>query len=127
MNKTVIVFGNPDLPMDSLPLRLVPELKKQFLETTFLVLDPNEEWPEIDDFAVIDTVQGIEKVTVFGDLSKFTTAPRLSMHDFDALAYMLYLRKLGKIKNVKIIGVPPDIETSRAVRDVSAALKPFLP
>ena len=125
---TVIVFGNPDLPMDSLPLRLVPELKKQFPETAFLVLDPNEEWPfdaargESGEFTVIDTVLGIEKITVFDDLDHFTVAPRLSVHDFDALAYMLYLRKLGKVKKVAVIGVPPTATPDKVIATLATRL-----
>ena len=85
---TVIVFGNPDLPQDSLPLRILPELKKRMSGAEFLVLDPNEEWPDLDDFTVIDTAQGIDKITVFADLKQFAAAPRLTMHDFDAIAYL---------------------------------------
>jgi hypothetical protein len=122
--RTIIVFGNPDLPMDSLPLRILPKLVRRVQKTTFLVLDPNEEWPNVDDFTVIDTVQGIDKVTVFTDLKQFASAPRLSMHDFDALSYLRYLEKLGKVKKVTVIGVPPEIEEARAVEEVTAMLRP---
>ena len=121
--KTIIVFGNPDLPMDSLPLRIVPELAKRVQKTTFLILDPNEEWPNIDDFTVIDTVRGIDKVTVFNELKQFVSAPRLTMHDFDALTYLRYLEKLGKVKNVKIIGVPANIEEHLAIEEIARALQ----
>jgi Ni,Fe-hydrogenase maturation factor len=122
--KTVIVFGNPDLPMDSLPQRILPELKKRVPDTEFLLLDPNEEWPNIDDFTVIDTVQGIDKVTVFSELNQFASAPRLTMHDFDALSYLRYLEKLGKVKKVTIIGVPMGIDEAKAVEEVTAMLRP---
>lgn len=128
--KTIIVFGNPDLPMDSLPLRILPELKKRVPDAQFLLLDPNEEWftlSEVEgpqDVTVIDTVQGIEKVTVFADLKHFASAPRLTMHDFDALSYLRYLEKLGKVKKVTVIGVPPEIEEAKAIEEVAVMLRP---
>jgi len=120
--KTVVVFGNPDLPMDSLPLRLVPELEKRLTNFKFRTLDPNEEWDLPKEFFVLDTVQGIEHVTVFQDLKHFASAPRLSMHDFDALTNLLYLQKLGKIKNAVIVGVPPTLDFTNALANVLATL-----
>jgi hypothetical protein len=122
-SKIVIVFGNPDLPMDSLPLRILPELKKRVPGADFLVLDPNEEFPELDDFMVIDTVQGIDEVTIFKDLKNFASAPRLTMHDFDAIAYLRYLEKLGKIQQVTVIGVPTTYDESRAIAEVVSMLR----
>lgn len=39
----VSVFGNPDLPMDAMPIVLLPELRKQFPDIEFIHQDPNEE------------------------------------------------------------------------------------
>lgn len=122
MHKTVIVFGNPDLPMDSMPLRLVPELEKRLPDIKFHLLDPNEEWHIPKEFVVLDTVQGIEHVTVFHDLKHFAAAPRVSMHDFDALTNLLYLKKLDKVTNVKIVGVPPNLTFENALANVLATL-----
>ena len=103
----VFVFGNPDLTEDSLPLRLLPKLREQFPQLEFIMVDPNEEWDVPAELLVIDTAQGIKEVTVFDSLEKFETAPRLTMHDFDALTNLRYLQKLGKIKKIKVIGLPP--------------------
>ena len=129
----VIVFGNTDLPEDSLPLRILPQLRERFLEVEFLTLDPNEEWPldsargKDEELTIIDTVQGIKDIQVFVDLDTFSAAPRLSMHDFDALANLQLLKKLGKIKSVKIIGVPPGIGEQVAIQKISAQLTPTQP
>lgn len=88
----------------------------------FVVVDPNEEWDVPEDIVVIDTVMGIEKVTVLNGLEKFVAAPRVTMHDFDALAQLRYLQKLGKIKKVTIIGVPPAISENEAFAGVVAML-----
>jgi hypothetical protein len=103
---TVYVFGNPDLAMDALPLRLIPALQKEFPGTTFVALDPNEDWDVPSHMLILDTVVGISAVTVFTDLSAFVQAPRLTCHDFDAYANLLLMKKLGKIDKVTIVGVP---------------------
>jgi hypothetical protein len=103
---TIFVFGNPDLEMDALPVRLIPALQKEFSDIAFVTLDPNEDWDVPKHMVIIDTVVGIETVMVFHDLSVFSKAPRMTCHDFDAYANLLLLKKIGKITGVTIIGVP---------------------
>jgi hypothetical protein len=119
---TIYVFGNPDLPADSLPLQILPELTKQFPHLQFEIKDPNEEWGSSETLTAIDAVKGIERVSVFDDLAKFSAAPRLTLHDFDALANLLYLQKLGKLKKIKIIGVPAEMRPDEALASVAAEL-----
>jgi hypothetical protein len=114
MKKTICVFGNPDLEMDSLPIRLLPALKNSFPDIDFIVLDPNEEWKIPDEMVMIDTVVGIKELTVFNDLKFFVEAPRVSVHDFDAFFNLIYLQKLGKLKKIKIFGIPPDCKQEEA-------------
>ena len=112
----VFVFGNADLDFDSLPLRLLPELKKQLPEIDFEVKDPNEEWEASEsELIIIDTVVGIDKPTVFENLENFSAPPRVSAHDFDAYTNLKYLQKLGKIKKIEIIGLPSMISKDVAI------------
>ena len=120
--KTVYVFGNPEIKEDSLPLRVLPELQKKFPDINFEVKDPNEEWDVPEELIVIDTVAGIKEITVFDGLSHFAAAPRLSLHDFDAFANMLILQKIGKLKKIKIIGVPAAIGEQKALQEIGAIL-----
>jgi len=103
---SIFVFGNPDLEIDSLPVKMLPGLRKKFPEITFIVLDPNEEWDVPRDMIIIDTVVGIENLTVFDDLHAFINAPRVTCHDFDAYMNLQFLLKLGKITSTHIIGIP---------------------
>jgi Ni,Fe-hydrogenase maturation factor len=125
---TIFVFGNSDLSFDSLPLRILPKLREEFPNIQFEVKDPNEEWDIPEELIILDTVisgddtSRTKEVTVFDDIDKFTAAPRVSMHDFDALANIRLLKKLGKIKKIKIIGVPPDMDE----REVVEKVRPFL-
>lgn len=102
----VFIFGNPDLQFDSLPIKILPELKKRFAKIDFEIKDPNEEWEAPKNLIIIDTVLGINKPMVFKSLKNFSAPPRVSLHDFDAYANLKYLQKLGKIKKIKIIGLP---------------------
>lgn len=122
----IFVFGNPDLAEDSLPLKILPRLRERFSDIQFVTVDPNEEWDVPEEIVVIDTVMGLpaggEKVTIFHDLEKFISAPRVTMHDFDALAQLRYLQKLGKIKKVTVIGVPSALSEDEAFAGVFAML-----
>jgi len=117
---TVYVFGNPDPPADSLPLKFFPELEKRFPQIRFEIKDPNEEWDALEELTVIDTVAGIKTVTVFDDLAAFAAAPRVTMHDFDAFTNLRYLQKLGKLKKITVIGVPQEISENEALVSVAS-------
>ncbi len=120
--KTVYIFGNPDLAVDSLPIRLLPQLQKQNPDFTFILKDPNEEWDVPEEMLIIDTAINAKKVTIFKNLKSFMTGPRLSMHDFDALSNLLFLEKLGRLKKIKIIAVPPNIDPQTALLEISSRL-----
>lgn len=113
--------------MDALPLRLVPQLRVKFPQASFELPDPNEEWDVPARLIVIDTVKDIAGVTVFHGLDTFARAPRVTMHDYDALTQLRLLQKLGKLKEVIIIGVPPDMEEGAALTAVSNELASLSP
>ena len=120
------MFGNPDLVADALPLRILPRLRTLVPEADFRVADPHEEWEIPAKLIVVDTVVGIERVTVFDGLERFSASPRVTMHDFDALTNLRLLQKLGKLGKVTVIGVPPAMEEATAAAEVAAALKKFI-
>jgi len=66
---------------------------------------------------LMDTVVGLEEVTILTekDLEKLEFPKRATVHDYDLGFQLRYLIKLGKIKNVKIIGLPArgDIDYER--------------
>ena len=118
----IFIFGNPDLEMDSLPLRVLPALKSRFPDIDFIVLDPNEEWKIPEEMVMIDTVVGIKELTIFDNLQTFVEAPRVSVHDFDAFFNLIYLQKLGKLKKIKIFGIPPEMEKNKAEEELTKAI-----
>lgn len=109
--------------MDALPVQLLPALREQFPDISFEVLDPNEEWDVPKHMLIIDTVVGIKEMMVFDDLSKFMAAPRMTCHDFDAYANLMFLKKLGKIKDAIIIGIPPDLPGAAVLPELNKAIE----
>ena len=123
MSADVWVFGNLDLEEDSLPLRILPQLQRQRPDLAFRVRDPMEEWDDVPDpLIVVDTVKGLEKVAVFTDLNTFETAPAVSLHDLDLLAQLQFLKKVGKLGHVVVVGVPPTLQPDEAIAQIAAAL-----
>jgi Ni,Fe-hydrogenase maturation factor len=115
---TVFVFGNPDLPMDALPIRIIPQLVASRPNLNFVVKDPNEDWDIPEMLVVIDTVVGIDRVMLFDGLDAFAPFAHVSVHDFDAYTNLRFLKKLGKLKSVHIIGIPVGTEEDLAVSRV---------
>ncbi len=105
----ISVFGNPDLKEDNAAFKLIPKLKKQYPRAEMAIEDPTGglEPPQDGDWIIVDTCHGINKITEFDDLDKFEEARRVSVHDYEVVTELKLLKKLGKIKKLKIIGVPP--------------------
>lgn len=108
IKSTIFVLGNPVEPLDNSAIKLLPLLQKKFPDVDFIRFDPNEELPlEINKgLIIIDTVVGIKKVTKFNGLDSFTLSPRVTSHDYDLPISLGILKKLGKVKNITVIGIP---------------------
>jgi len=125
MKKTVYVLGNPVVPSDGLPLKIVSKLQKRLPEFSFVHFDPTEEinLETQQELILIDTVIGIKQVTKFDNLEKFLLSPRVSAHDFDLSVSLRLLEKLGKIKKVTIIGMPTEGKLPAIISQVENILK----
>ena len=105
----VYVFGNEDLQEDSAAIKTAEKFTGQ-KDLEFVFVKPNEDLPFVNEEKVVimDVVAGVDKVQVIGDneLNKLVLPPRNSVHDFDLGFQLKYLKKLGKLGEVKIIGLP---------------------
>lgn len=105
----ILVFGNPDERQDNLALK-VSEKLRDLTHISFQVISPNSDipLPENMDLYIIDTVMGIDKVTLITekDLENIILSPRTTAHDYDLGFQLKYLTKIGKIKKIFIIGLP---------------------
>lgn len=103
-----------------MPLKILPVIRSHFPSLSFIHIDPTEEFPfnKSNDIVIIDSVTGIEKATVFTSLDDFTPPPQNSVHDFDLYISLRLLRKLKKIRNITIIGIPCDGEEKKVAEEV---------
>ena len=101
-------MGNPLVNIDHLPIKLLPKLRQLCPKFNFEILDPTEEiqLENNQDLTLIDSVIGLDKVTVFHDLDFFAYSPRVTVHDYDLPVNLKLMQKLGKLKKFTIIGVP---------------------
>lgn len=116
MNKTIYLLGNPTYEQDSLPIKLLPKLKSSLPQFQFVHLDPTENLPEQEHLILIDTIINAKEIKLLNesDLDKIESSPRTSLHDFDLGFQLKLMKKLGKIKKITIIGIPPE-ESQREI------------
>ena len=121
----IYIFGNPLLDFDNLPIKLIPDLQKEFPQINFIIQDPNENLqPDSEGgLIIIDTVIGIDEIKIIHDINKIQQDHIYSMHDFDLGFNLKILKKIGKIKQICIIGVPSNINEKKAKRDLTNILK----
>ena len=55
---------------------------------------------------IIDVVKNIKYPVLIKDISRLRSRKITSLHDFDLGFQLKYLKKLGKLGNVTIIGLP---------------------
>lgn len=106
----IYVFGNQDLKSDSLAIKTAKKLEGKIKNIKFVQVKPNEDLPFIgeDNVVILDVVLGIKKVTKIDekDLDKLIVGKSVTVHDFDLGFQLKYLKKLGKLKKITIIGLP---------------------
>ena len=111
----IYVLGNLLVKEDSLPLLMIPKLKKAFPDIDFQTVDPNENFPPEGEknLIILDTVLGIKKPLLL-DLDDFDTIKKtpISPHDYDLLFHLLLLKKIKRLEKVLIIGVKSEDDFS---------------
>ncbi|OIO21310.1 hypothetical protein AUJ17_03200 [Candidatus Micrarchaeota archaeon CG1_02_47_40] len=119
----ILVFGNPLVKEDSLPLRVMGKLQGKFPKIEFVLLDAAENIPEKEDLIILDTVFGIKTVKMIEELEIFVQNKKLTMHDCDLGFQLLVMKKMGLLGKVKIIGVPPEYGEEKARNAVERAIR----
>jgi Ni,Fe-hydrogenase maturation factor len=109
----VYVFGNEYVEEDKRAIEVASELEDTVEDISFVLVKPNEDVPFVDEprVVVLDTVLGIQEVVVEGEgIEALLLSPRGSVHDFDLTFQLRYLRELGKLGEVTVIGIPQERE-----------------
>jgi len=115
----IYVCGNPLVEEDSLPIRILPQLRKKHPTIKFIELDPTENLPKEHELVILDTVINAKDTILLNDIDAFVQTKALSLHDFDLGMNLKLAKKMGWLKKVTIIGVPPNIPESQAVKKIS--------
>lgn len=121
--RTIYCLGNVLEEKDATIPRLLSELQAIRPDDNFVLTDPTE-LDELNDQPIfIDTVIGIEQVEVFTSINGFTPPPRITVHDYDLYHNLSLMKKLHKISEFKIIGVPPQPITPALVQQIASLLE----
>jgi Ni,Fe-hydrogenase maturation factor len=106
----VYVFGNEDFEGDNRAFDVIKKYEHKLEDIEFIKVKPNEDVPFIDEkfVVILDAIEGINEVIEVkdDDLGKLVLPPRSSVHDFDLGFQIKYLKKIGKLGKVTIIGLP---------------------
>ncbi|PIP32440.1 hypothetical protein COY59_02365 [Candidatus Gottesmanbacteria bacterium CG_4_10_14_0_8_um_filter_37_24] len=124
-NQIIYILGNKSVHNDSQVYKILPYLKKKFPLISFVPFDPTEDIPEIEMQRVIilDMVKNIKEVKLFKDINQFILSPRFSTHDFDLPLFLGILKKLGKVINLDIIGIPETDDHNKNLFEVVRMIK----
>jgi len=110
----VYVFGNEYVVEDNSTVEVARALENTVEGISFVFVGPNEDVPFAGEprAVILDTVQGISEVALVEGVETATLvlSPRGSVHDFDLAFQLRYLKKLGKLGEVTLIGIPQDGE-----------------
>lgn len=108
---------------DRAPLRLAARLAARFPDMEFKEFDPSENLEkEGRDLNIIDTAEGIGKVTLFTDIDSIRVSKIYSLHDFDLGFSLKLLKKLGYLDSVKVFCVPMCIGDDLALEQLTALI-----
>jgi Ni,Fe-hydrogenase maturation factor len=107
----VYTFGNEDLKEDNVAFKVAKILKGKIKEVEFIKVKLNEDLPFTATekiVVILDVIEGIDKVVELGDkdLDRLVVSKSSTVHDFDLGFQLKYLRKIGKLGEVIIIGLP---------------------
>ena len=108
----VYVFGNEYVAEDKRAIEVARELEGTIEGISFVFVNPNEDAPFVNErhVVILDTVQDLRDVAlVEGDqIDGLSLSLRGSVHDFDLAFQLRYLKKLNRLGEVTIIGIPQE-------------------
>ncbi|RLI97035.1 MAG: hypothetical protein DRO99_03545 [Candidatus Aenigmatarchaeota archaeon] len=78
-----------------------------------------------DNAIIMDGVRGISRPSLLS-ISDLSNQPRISVHDMDAGTTMRLLRKAGRLKRAKIIGIPLGANVDDVLDEVKMLLEECL-
>ena len=110
----VYVFGNKDVPGDAMAIEIAEGLEGAVDGVSFVFVGPNEDVPFVDEerVVILDVVREMREVALISgdDIDRFDPPPRTTVHDFDLAFQLKYLKKIGRLGEVHVVGIPKEGE-----------------
>ena len=120
----VLVFGNPIAKIDSAAVKIADKLSGRMAGIEFVKFDAAEDLEkEGSELVIMDAVVGLEKPRIVTLDELELSANPVSLHGFDLMWSLLLLKKLGKVKQATIIGVPAKKSVKESLPEVERLLK----
>lgn len=127
MRPIIYVFGNPLIKEDSLPIKLIPLLRRAFPSIIFKEIDLFEDIERLGrKINIIDTVFGIKEVELIKDVNGLETQKIYSLHDFDLAHHLKLMKKMKIVDEVNIFGVPNKISEKDAFEQLKKLITKWL-
>jgi hydrogenase maturation protease len=124
----IFCFGNPLVKDDKLPLYLAEKLEKKLQNIEFVkaysIEDVEAEIEGKEEIIIMDTVIGLKKIELLDDRD-IAENRAYSLHDLDIGFFLKLMKKMGKIKCIKIIGIPKDYDKKKAIAELKKILNPI--
>lgn len=123
VSKNIYIFGNPLLEEDSLAIKLAEKLQKEnlFPNLNFIYIDGAEEINE-SNLLILDVAKNIKEIQIITNLDQLYSDKFYTMHDADIALFLKLMQKLNKIKEIKIIAIPFDMNGEKAYEGVKKRL-----
>lgn len=119
----IYCFGNRLLEQDSLPLILMPELQREFPEVEFIEANSPDDIEDESEINILDTVKGIDRARLMDSIDGLCCGRNCSLHDFDLGMTLKLMQKMGKLRKIKIIGIPMDYPKTKALPEIKRLIK----
>lgn len=121
---TVLCFGNEFLKEDSLAKKIADEIKLDGFE--FIKSDNVDDvlnYAGSDKLYILDVVENIEKTMLIRNIDELKSSKICTLHDFDLGFYLKLLKEIGKIKEIRIIGIPQEGDVGEIKKEIIEILK----
>jgi Ni,Fe-hydrogenase maturation factor len=123
MRRTILCFGS-EVQGDDISFKLCDSLKKD-PDFKFVKCENAIDimaYVDSDEIIVLDNVKGLKKPWLFRSIEEFKTVESVTTHDIDLGTFLHVLDGMGKLKSVKIIGIPLGSKKSDVLGEMNKIL-----
>lgn len=124
MKTAVLVFGNEYIRQDNLAVRIAEKLKIE--DVDFLrcySVDELFKYQDYEKIYILDVVKNARDVVLIDNIDILKKHKLYTMHDFDLGFFIKILKEIGKLNEIRIIGIPEKGNMERIKEKVIEIMK----